>query len=424
MRPVDRALRPRLGALFASCIIATLLAAPVPSASGSILGQASPSPRWGMAMAYDDAHAEVVMFGGRRDLSDTWTWDGSAWTERHPRSSPSGRFTSMAYDAAHGDMVLFGGFGSHGFLGDTWTWDGSNWTEQHPPTSPSARAAPLAYDAARGEVVLFGGEGNGGPFDDTWTWDGSTWTMRHPATSPPARDGLMADDAARGDVVLFGEGDGPGILHDTWTWDGTNWTKRHPLDSPSARRAAAMTYDAGSGAVVLFGGDRGVPGGGDKSLRDTWRWDGTTWMKQSPDHAPTARLWAGVAYDAARGQVVVFGGLILPAYLPYADTWTWDGTDWHVPFAAHLHLNPASGPPNSVVKVRARGFAGREYVVVKFVYASGSKAFLGSFVTRADGRMFATVSIPSDATIGAQTITALGKTSDQKAAATFTVTSD
>ncbi len=74
----------------------------------------------------------------------------------------------MAYDAATGTVVLFGGNDLFGALADTWTWDGTTWTQRHPATSPSARtSASMAYDAATGTVVLFGG-GHG--ILGTWTW--------------------------------------------------------------------------------------------------------------------------------------------------------------------------------------------------------------------------------------------------------------
>jgi hypothetical protein len=74
----------------------------------------------------------------------------------------------MAYDAATGTVVLFGGFA----FGDTWTWDGTTWTQQAPPAHPSARsAASMAYDAATGTVVLFGGSRQiNGARAGTWTW--------------------------------------------------------------------------------------------------------------------------------------------------------------------------------------------------------------------------------------------------------------
>jgi hypothetical protein len=71
----------------------------------------------------------------------------------------------MAYDAATGTAVLFGGALFTGYLGDTWTWNGTTWTEEHPATSPPARGeAAMAYDAASSTAVLFSEDGS------TWTW--------------------------------------------------------------------------------------------------------------------------------------------------------------------------------------------------------------------------------------------------------------
>jgi hypothetical protein len=264
-----------------------------------------------------------------------------AWTKQAPASHPSGRdVPAMAYDAATGTVVLFGGEGIHGLLHDTWTWNGTTWTKQHPATSPPARAAAaMAYDAATGTVVLFGGEGiHGGSLADTWTWDGTTWTKQDPATSPPRRAAAaMAYDAATGTVVLFGgiSGSFTGFLHDTWTWDGTTWTKQAPASHPSARDAAAMAYDAATGTAVLFGGYRSrLP----RSLDDTWTWDGTTWTKQHPATSPPRLRLAATAYDAATGTVVLFSGLALaPIHGPSNDTWTWDGTTW-------TEQHPATSP--------------------------------------------------------------------------------
>ncbi len=134
----------------------------------------------------------------------------------------------------------------------------------------------------------------------------ATWTKQATAVHPRARAfESMAYDAATGTVVLFG-GYGPrGALADdgTWTWDGTTWTQQHPATSPPARLDASMAYDAATGTMVLFGGYRyGVV------LGDTWTWDGTNWTKQHPATSPTARSGAAMAYDAATGTVVLFGG--------------------------------------------------------------------------------------------------------------------
>ena len=100
------------------------------------------------------------------------------------------------------------------------------------------------------------------------------------------------------------------------------WTKQAPPVHPAPRSAAPMAYDAATGTAVLFGGGNAH---GDL-FADTWTWDGTTWTKQHPATSPPARANASMAYDAATGTVVLFGGAGPPRLL--ADTWTWDGTTW------------------------------------------------------------------------------------------------
>src|SRR5215467_2069219 len=77
-----------------------------------------------------------------------------------------------------------------------------------------------------------------------------------------------------------------------------DWTQQAPAASPPARLDAAMAYDAATGTVVLFGGL--IHG---TVLRDTWTWNGTTWTKQAPAASPPARYLASMAYDAATGTV-------------------------------------------------------------------------------------------------------------------------
>jgi hypothetical protein len=129
-------------------------------------------------MAYDAATSNVVLFGGfgRFSFGDTWTWDGSTWVKQAPAAHPSSRYwASMAYDAATGTIVLFGGQSRHGAnvrdLSSTWTWDGSTWVKQAPAAHPPARVdASMAYDTATRDTVLFGGGTFKTIFDDTWTW--------------------------------------------------------------------------------------------------------------------------------------------------------------------------------------------------------------------------------------------------------------
>ena len=71
----------------------------------------------------------------------------SAGGTRSPISSanttalPIGReAAAMAYDQAHHNVVLFGGLAGQSPLGDTWSWNGTVWTQRQGLTvSPPAR---------------------------------------------------------------------------------------------------------------------------------------------------------------------------------------------------------------------------------------------------------------------------------------------
>src|ERR1017187_9872894 len=80
------------------------------------------------------------------------------WVQKSPTNAPTPREgQAMVYDEAHGNVVLFGGSDGPGWRNDTWVWDGTNWTQKSPANSPTPRSWPsMAYDAARGQVVLFG----------------------------------------------------------------------------------------------------------------------------------------------------------------------------------------------------------------------------------------------------------------------------
>ena len=151
----------------------------------------APSPRVFASMAYDAERQRVVLFGGDTGqgqvssggFDDTWTWDGSEWTRVSITGSPPMRSgASLAYDGAHAVLVLFGGIsGREGkVLNDTWQWDGSAWKQYQPRSSPPAGLyAVLVYDAARRLMLLYGGSGCGQTnCSDSWTWDGIAWSRK------------------------------------------------------------------------------------------------------------------------------------------------------------------------------------------------------------------------------------------------------
>jgi hypothetical protein len=293
----------------------------------------APSARENSGIAYDAAERSMVLFGGALGTSvfgDTWTWDG-IWRPKLPATSPSPRQgPAMAFDGAAGNVVLFGGsvvpFVKGAAFGDTWTWDGTNWTQQFPRVSPSPRLwATMVYDPVNQAVLLFGGSNtpNGDDaFSDTWAWNGVTksWTELHPSSHPSGRAGnQLVYDAANRTVVLFG-----GVttsltpLNDTWTFNGINWTRHFPASSPAPRNGPGLAYDANLSAVVLFGGAVGACCS--DNLNDTWTWNGMNWTEVYPANTlPTARNAPAMDFDPLRKVILMFGGASSGPVLD--DTW-------------------------------------------------------------------------------------------------------
>jgi hypothetical protein len=157
------------------------------------------------------------------------------------------------------------------------------------------------------------------------------WQQQSPSNSPSARYiHAVTYDAGHGQVVLFGGFGGGGELRDTWLWNGTNWSQASPANSPSARSAHAMAYDAAHGQVVLFGGLANAA----TRLGDTWLWDGANWTQANPATSPSPRDGAVMAYDAGHSQVVLFGGT---NGFSLNDTWVWNGATW-------TQATPATSP--------------------------------------------------------------------------------
>src|ERR1039457_1451702 len=392
--------------------------------------QTSPSARTDHAMAYDSAHGQVVLFGGRNSngnpLNESWVWNGSNWTQESPQTSPSVRVGhAMAYDSAQGQVVLFGGLTSGGFLNDTWVWDGSKWAQESPKTSLPVRIYhAMAYDSARSQIVLFGGAGDNGAFlNDTWVWDGSNWTRKFPETSPPSRYvHAMAYDSWHGQVVLFGGADGNGnSLNDTWVWGGANWTEKVPQTSPPERFQHAMAYDSTHGQVVLFGG-----AGKNGSLNDTWLWDGSNWVQQSPQISPLPRSQHAMAYDAAHENAVLFSGGGPTG--GFGDTWTFEAGA-PAPMApsigsvvsASSYGGFAAVSPGSFVEIYGSNLAldTRGWTKADFtgneaptsldgveVSIAGQKAFV-NYIVANPGQV--NVQLPSNIPGGAQQITVMNK---------------
>lgn len=290
---------------------------------------ASPSPRFGLAMAYDGQR--VILFGGVDTsgtfLNDTWAFDANGWTRLAPVAAPPPTaFATMVCDTRQ--LVLFGGVAASDAQNTTWIFDGITWTLVDTPASPPARSnAGMAYDGK--QIVLFGGLSHGSTafLGDTWIFTGTDWTQVSTSSRPSARrNPSMASLSAR--AMLFGGTSDAGRRNDSWLFDdepNPEWTSVWSAVSPPARSGGAMISHSAPEQILLFGG---ITDEGDR-LSDTWARqldDGSHWRPIRPSTIPPARLGAGIAYDAGRDLVVMFGGSGKTTVL--GDTWTFGGGEW------------------------------------------------------------------------------------------------
>lgn len=154
----------------------------------SKIDSATKPPGRELMQAAFDSSGQALLFGGATNpssgityLADTWTWDASTWTQHTPPSAPSARgFGVMAYDPQGAQAILFGGTGPDpssltggiSIFTDTWSWNGSNWTQLLTATLPPPVIQASMTRNPNGGVVMFGGQAYnpGQDISDTWTY--------------------------------------------------------------------------------------------------------------------------------------------------------------------------------------------------------------------------------------------------------------
>ena len=209
---------------------------------------ASPPALSSASMAYDSGTGQLVLCHD----GITWTWNGSTWTQLSPATSPSARIeASMTYDPDIGQLVLFGGLDNISNppveLNDTWTWNGTTWTQQFPVTSPSARdSAGMAYYPGAGQLVLFGA-GFSLLANDTWVYLPVTPIPTVAAVSPstgPVTGGTAITITGTGFVpgatVVIGQGNGTVGAIAATNVTVVSWTK---ITAVTGGGAKAGTWD-------------------------------------------------------------------------------------------------------------------------------------------------------------------------------------
>ena len=268
----------------------------------------------------------------------TWLWNGSDWSKA-PGSTPYIVFGSaaLATDPVSGRVVLL----PHGpfavpALGaaepaiacpmqstampdaqpkcpwpmpdvPAWTWNGHAWkvmTTGSRTASFELFSSSIVDDAVSGKLATFGGNvaqpaptplpcnvcagGNAVQPSASRTgsesiWTGTAWKQVITYDGGPAMPAVafVGDPASHNDVVLTESGQ-------TWLWTGV-WTRAHPGTSPPIVSSAASTYDAATGQVVMFGG-AGATSRATGLYDQTWTWNGSDWTRRGGSEGPSVTI--------------------------------------------------------------------------------------------------------------------------------------
>ncbi len=245
----------------------------------------------------------------------TFTWqtiktglDGPGPRSRH----------GLVYDRGAEATVLFGGLiwvGEGPVQSDTWELKDGHWSEvklvNHPP---GRHRGAMVFDAHRGVAVLFGGQAdNGEMFGGTWIYARRRWRKRPTWwwRSPEPRCGhsMAFDEPTRRTVLFGGVGRGDRTLGDTWLFDGGSWRE---VDGPhpQSRRYAAFAYDPGLQGCVLHGGS--VDDAGRQQFGDAWLFRDRTWTRLPAGFKTDVRDDHGLAYHRSAGRLVLLDGIRMP----------------------------------------------------------------------------------------------------------------
>lgn len=296
----------------------------------------APGQRAGAGATFHPSNTLLV--GGYNEvftaLGDTWTWNGTAWTQACSDTTcgikPSG-LGGVAYNATRNRSLLVTSSGSTGEYAE---WTGSTWTgiTQIPYSAPSGvpntrYQFSLTYESnppggGAPRVLLFGGAPDSGfgfapsgaRQNDLWAWNGG-WSSILPTDctrSPTCRWGHAATyDSNIQRLVVFGD------TNETFEWNDSAWTLATPLVKPAARMGHKMVYDPTRKRTILFGGTVGG--------NETWEYSAGKWTQLSVVTTPPARYHHAMAFDTARNRAVVYGGVSGPTTFVPAEVWEYHG---------------------------------------------------------------------------------------------------
>lgn len=293
-----------------------------------------PGLRMDHAMCFDPIRNYVLLAGGTTGPgfpSETWSWDGTAWTLRG--TGPSS-ISAMAFHAASGKLLGFS-FAPGSSQVSAYEWDGSNWLGPQLVTIPGLVFSNdilllcAGYDAARGEVLVqvSNKAGQWQAHFGMAAFDGNTWRSFSPLSGGYPVHSMAWDPQTSKLIAAYNYVDfiwvnGAWLYREVSRyvqWNGLGWTSLLTQDAPS--RSGAMSTDSIRGSVLIF--DEVQPGGqipGVDSSLHTWTIEPSTCRQVVTRTLPPARRRHAMAYDPVRNVTVLFGGQN-QFNSPMGDTW-------------------------------------------------------------------------------------------------------
>jgi hypothetical protein len=259
-----------------------------------------------------------------------WIWDGNSYTMRSvPAAGPSSNYADMAYDRVrrvivlwdHGCTSLVMGFqgGCAARVNRTWTWDGTQWTARQTRLSPTvAGHGAMLFDRKLGQVVYVNGGGS------VWVWSGDDWA----ALAMPGGPSIPAPGSGtESSTFAVGYDEGRDALvyvlpAATWLWDGIGW-KQVPggIEAGQARADAHAVYDQEHRQLVYVGSSA------------TWTWDGLRWQPHFQPEISAGTV--GYDEASAHVLLVQQNSSACDGTACATTTWAWNSITWaNVPVAA------------------------------------------------------------------------------------------
>jgi hypothetical protein len=146
------------------------------------IGGARVPKRTQPGVAFDRLRGTTVLFGGWSRVGsgglvqDTWEWQLGLWQQRTPATAPSPRSNAaMCFDPQLGKVLLFGGATTslgNGYVNDTWAWNGSAWRQLAPATTPPAVPMTMVLNEVENRPWLFS---RWPTTTGRWRWTGADW---------------------------------------------------------------------------------------------------------------------------------------------------------------------------------------------------------------------------------------------------------